>query len=87
LTKNEALRKAMGRNGQAYVNANYRWDIILHKYERMMARLKAPGAVRESAPEPERERERDRRPPQRPGGGGNRDRRPQGRGGDRRPRR
>lgn len=68
--------------------ANYRWDIILHRYERMMARLKAPVAVRESAPEPERERERDRdrRPQQRPGGG-NRDRSPQERSGDRRPRR
>lgn len=84
LTKDQGLRKAMGRNGQAYVNANYRWDIILHKYERMMARLKAPTTVREPEPERERERDRDRRPPQRPGGG-NRDRRPQGR--DRRPRR
>ncbi len=87
LTRDEGLRAAMGRNGQAYVNANYRWDIILHKYERMMARLKAPVAVRENAPEPERERERDRdrRPQQRPGP--SRDRRPQGRSGDRRPRR
>ncbi len=84
LTKDAGLRAAMGRNGQAYVNANYRWDIILHKYERMMARLKTPVAVHESAPEPERERER--RPAQRPGSGGNRDRRPQGRN-DRRPRR
>lgn len=84
LTKDQGLRKAMGRNGQAYVNANYRWDIILHKYERMMARLKAPTTVREPEPERERERDRDRRPPQRPGGG-NRYRRPQGR--DRRPRR
>jgi glycosyltransferase involved in cell wall biosynthesis len=86
LTRDAGLRAAMGRNGQAYVNANYRWDIILHKYERMMARLKAPVAVRESAPEPERarDRDRDRRSPQRQSS--SRDRRPQGRN-DRRPRR
>ncbi|MDA1307805.1 MAG: glycosyltransferase family 4 protein, partial [Acidobacteria bacterium] len=28
LTRDAGLRAAMGRNGQAYVNANYRWDII-----------------------------------------------------------
>ena len=82
LTRDAGLRAAMGRNGQAYVNANYRWDIILYKYERMMARLKAPTPVR--GPEPERERDRDRRP-QRPA---QRDRRPQGgQSRDRRPRR
>jgi len=40
LTNDTALRSAMGRNGQAYVNSNYRWDIILSKYERMIARLR-----------------------------------------------
>ncbi len=39
LTGDDALRSAMGRNGQAYINRHYRWDIILSKYERMMARL------------------------------------------------
>jgi glycosyltransferase involved in cell wall biosynthesis len=88
LTRDGALRAAMGRKGQAYVNANYRWDIILHKYERMMTRLKAPTTVREPEPERPRERERDRRPAQqRPAGGGSRDRRPQGGRNDRRPRR
>lgn len=82
LTRDAGLRASMGRNGQAYVNANYRWDIIMHKYERMMTRLKSPSPVR--GPEPERERDRDRRPPQRPA---QRDRRPQGQGRDRRPRR
>ena len=82
LTRDAGLRAAMGRNGQAYVNANYRWDIIMHKYERMMTRLKSPSPVR--GPEPERDRDRDRRTPQRPA---QRDRRPQGQHRDRRPRR
>jgi len=46
LTRDPGLRAAMGRNGKAYVNRYYRWDIILSKYERMMARLRMP--VRES---------------------------------------
>lgn len=88
LTKDAGLRAAMGRNGRAYVNGNYRWDIILQKYERMMARLKAPApAPRDAAPDADRERERDRRPPpQQRSQQRDRDRRPHGRG-DRRPRR
>jgi glycosyltransferase involved in cell wall biosynthesis len=39
LMRDESLRKALGRNGKAYVNANYRWSIILSKYERLFARL------------------------------------------------
>lgn len=34
------LRAAMGRNGRAYVRGNYRWDVILSKYERMFAKLR-----------------------------------------------
>ncbi len=34
------LRECMGRNGRRYVAENYRWDVILHKYEQMFARLK-----------------------------------------------
>lgn len=34
------LREAMGRNGRAYVQANYRWDVILAKYERMIAEIR-----------------------------------------------
>ncbi len=82
LTRDAGLRAAMGRNGQAYVNANYRWDIIMHKYERMMTRLKTPTPVR--AAEPERSRRSSAPPPR---SSAPRDRRPQGRGGDRRPRR
>lgn len=81
LTRDAGLRAAMGRQGRAYVNANYRWDIILHKYERMMARLQAPAASR--AQDAGRDRRPAPRPAQRPA---QRDRRPQGRG-DRRPRR
>src|SRR5215204_4205723 len=34
------LRAAMGRNGRHYIRQNYRWDVILGKYERMFSRLK-----------------------------------------------
>jgi glycosyltransferase involved in cell wall biosynthesis len=34
------LRAAMGNNGREYVKANYRWDVILSKYERMLARIR-----------------------------------------------
>jgi glycosyltransferase involved in cell wall biosynthesis len=33
------LRAAMGRNGRDYVRRNYRWDVILAKYDRMFARV------------------------------------------------
>ena len=56
LLKDEALRKAMGRNGKAYINRNYRWSIVLNKYERMFGRLRGPAAP----PPRERERERER---------------------------
>ena len=32
----------MGRNGRKYVQQNYRWDVILGKYEKMFARLQKP---------------------------------------------
>lgn len=34
------LRAAMGQKGQEYIRANYRWDVILSKYERIFTRLK-----------------------------------------------
>jgi glycosyltransferase involved in cell wall biosynthesis len=34
------LRAAMGANGREYVRTNYRWDVILAKYERFFTRLK-----------------------------------------------
>ena len=42
LLRDDALRMSMGKNGKAYVNQNYRWSIILNKYERLFARLKPP---------------------------------------------
>jgi glycosyltransferase involved in cell wall biosynthesis len=77
LMKDSALRTAMGRNGQAYVNANYRWDVITFKYERLMSRLK-PVARVEQEPEPKERAEarapRQDRRPARPASSG----RPQG---------
>jgi glycosyltransferase involved in cell wall biosynthesis len=69
LMGNAELRAAMGRNGKAYVNRNYRWSTILRKYERMFTRLsgrptEAPererAPQREAAREQERPRERER---------------------------
>ena len=41
LLLDERLRRAMGRNGKEYVKRNYRWDVILSKYERLISALKA----------------------------------------------
>src|SRR3954462_6948583 len=40
LVGNAELRTAMGRNGREYVRENYRWDVVLAKYERVFAKLK-----------------------------------------------
>ena len=37
LMGNTEVRDALGRNGRAYVHANYGWDVILEKYERMIS--------------------------------------------------
>jgi glycosyltransferase involved in cell wall biosynthesis len=70
LMRDKNLREAMGRNGKAYVDRNYRWSVILSKYERVFARLKTP--VRDIRP-PARDA-RPSQPDQRATGG--RDRRP-----------
>jgi glycosyltransferase involved in cell wall biosynthesis len=44
LVSDDRLRAAMGRNGRDYVRSNYRWDVIIAKYERMMTRIR-PAAV------------------------------------------
>jgi glycosyltransferase involved in cell wall biosynthesis len=102
LMRDAGLREAMGRNGKAYVNRNYRWDIILSKYERMMARLRMPARDARDGRDA-REPRHDRRPsPQAQQPAARQDRRPQqgrrdnrpagrpdgrsGRPGDRRPR-
>jgi glycosyltransferase involved in cell wall biosynthesis len=41
------LRRALGRNGREYIRRNYRWDIVIGKYERMFNKLRgAPAAAR-----------------------------------------
>ena len=40
LVGDDALRSAMGRNGIDYVRRNYRWDVVLGKYEGLFARIK-----------------------------------------------
>ena len=42
------LRARLGRNGRDYVRNNYRWDVILSKYERMFSRLRSSGPQRRS---------------------------------------
>jgi glycosyltransferase involved in cell wall biosynthesis len=34
------LREGMGRNGRAYVQRNYRWDVVLGRYERIFAKVR-----------------------------------------------
>ena len=41
LLGDERLRRAMGRNGRDYVKRNYRWDVILAKYDRLIAAAKS----------------------------------------------
>ena len=40
LIADEQLRAAMGRAGREYVRRNYRWDVVLGKLDRMIARVK-----------------------------------------------
>ncbi len=40
LVADEGLRAGLGRNGREYVRRNYRWDIVVAKYERMMGELR-----------------------------------------------
>ncbi len=37
LVDNAEVRRAMGRNGRDYVRKNYAWDVVLDKYERLIA--------------------------------------------------
>ena len=41
LVGDERLRAALGRNGRDYIRRNYRWDVVLGKYDRMFARVRA----------------------------------------------
>lgn len=40
LVADERLRAALGRNGRDYVRRNYRWEIVLGKYERIFAKVR-----------------------------------------------
>jgi len=40
LVRDEGLRGALGRSGRDYVRRNYRWDVVLGKYERIFARVR-----------------------------------------------
>ncbi|HJZ70360.1 MAG TPA: glycosyltransferase family 4 protein [Vicinamibacterales bacterium] len=40
LIGDEALRRALGRNGREYVRRHYRWDVVLGKYERLFAKIR-----------------------------------------------
>ena len=40
LISDERLRQALGRNGRDYVRRNYRWDVVLGKYERLFAKVR-----------------------------------------------
>jgi len=40
LVADQRLRASMGANGREYIRNNYRWDVILGKYERMFTNLR-----------------------------------------------
>lgn len=40
LLSDERLRQTLGRNGRDYVRRNYRWDVVLGKYERIFAKVR-----------------------------------------------
>jgi glycosyltransferase involved in cell wall biosynthesis len=40
LAMDDRLRAQMGHNGRAYVREHYRWDLIMGKYEKMMAAVR-----------------------------------------------
>ena len=50
LLKDAPLREAMGTNGRDYVDKNYRWDVIIAKYERMFTRLRGGSGAAAAAP-------------------------------------
>jgi len=40
LLADERMRDRMGRNGKEYIKRNYRWDVILSKYDRLIGSLR-----------------------------------------------
>jgi glycosyltransferase involved in cell wall biosynthesis len=41
LVSDEGLRLAMGRNGREYVRRNYRWDLVIAKYESVLSKVRS----------------------------------------------
>jgi glycosyltransferase involved in cell wall biosynthesis len=40
LLSDDRLRAGMGRNGRNYIKQNYRWDVIMQKYDRLTSKLR-----------------------------------------------
>jgi glycosyltransferase involved in cell wall biosynthesis len=40
LLADDRMRERMGRNGKEYVKRNYRWDVIMSKYDKLIGALK-----------------------------------------------
>ena len=40
LLADERLRDRMGRNGKEYIKRNYRWDVIMQKYDKLIGSLR-----------------------------------------------
>jgi glycosyltransferase involved in cell wall biosynthesis len=40
LLADDRLRDRMGRNGKEYVKKNYRWDVIMQKYDKLIGALR-----------------------------------------------
>ena len=67
LMREPELRVEMGRNGQRYISRNYRWELILQKYDRLLNRIKGASDLRRPAePAPPRRFEPAARPVDRP---------------------
>jgi glycosyltransferase involved in cell wall biosynthesis len=40
LVRDERLRVGLGKNGRDYIRGNYRWDVVLRKWERLFAKIR-----------------------------------------------
>ena len=50
LMANEDLRSSLGSNGQAYVKANYEWDVIMNKYDYLLQAVTGKRTSQSSRP-------------------------------------
>jgi len=48
LVGDQRLRARLGRHGREYIRTNYRWDVILAKYEKMFTKLRPSRSARRS---------------------------------------